>query len=237
VSKGKLAYDRRTDEAPGTVYHRLTVVRTTTSATGQKMLHCTCACGGTIVASRSNVRLGKTRSCGCYRREQIQHANTRHGQAKTGVYRVWAGMIRRCHNPTAEGYAFYGARGVVVCDEWRRDFAVFFAEVGPRPSPQHSLDRWPNPHGNYEPGNVRWATLAEQRRNWRNNRFIEWQGRQQLLTDWCRELGLPFSATRMRLRNGWGVERAFTEPLKSHARCAPPTGVSSRSSSPSRSRG
>lgn len=79
--------------------------------------------------------------------------------------------IRRCHSPKSSSYANYGGRGLAVCDEWRdkeRGFERFYAHVGPRPSPKHSLDRIDNSRG-YEPGNVRWAdkkTQTANRRPW-----------------------------------------------------------------------
>lgn len=78
-------------------------------------------------------------------------------------------MNRRCHTPTSQAYRYYGARGVVVCEQWRHDFAAFIAYIGPKPSPAHSIDRI-DPAGNYEPGNVRWATRAEQDANRRTTR-------------------------------------------------------------------
>lgn len=75
-------------------------------------------------------------------------------------------MKKRCHNPANKDYVRYGGRGIVVCRRWREDYAAFAADVGPRPSKRHTLDRIDN-DGNYEPGNVRWATPEQQ---WRNRR-------------------------------------------------------------------
>jgi hypothetical protein len=79
--------------------------------------------------------------------------------------RLWGHMIERCTNPNHHAWKNYGGRGITVCDEWRQSFSAFLAHVGPRPTPNHSLDRYPNNDGNYEPGNVRWATRSEQRAN------------------------------------------------------------------------
>lgn len=87
------------------------------------------------------------------------------GSGKSPEYRCWRWVMARCYNRKSRNYPRYGARGIRVCPEWRRDFLAFFAHVGPRPSPQHSLDRFPDNDGNYEPGNVRWATAEEQARN------------------------------------------------------------------------
>jgi len=70
----------------------------------------------------------------------------------------------RCTNPNATGFNSYGGKGITVCDRWLNSFENFLADMGPRPD-GCTLDRYPNNHGNYEPGNCRWATHSEQRRN------------------------------------------------------------------------
>ena len=85
-----------------------------------------------------------------------------HGGKKLPEYRIWQAMRSRCADTSDR---FYGGRGIGVCDEWNKSFSAFFSYVGPRPSPAHSIDRFPNINGNYEPGNVRWATSKEQANN------------------------------------------------------------------------
>jgi hypothetical protein len=88
-----------------------------------------------------------------------------HGMTGTSEHRAWLDMRKRCSNPRNKKFKHYGGRGIAVCERWT-DFANFYADMGPRPGPGHSLDRINN-DGNYEPGNCRWATWSQQRRNQR----------------------------------------------------------------------
>lgn len=97
---------------------------------------------------------------------------------------VWMGIRNRCLNPSCSGYYKYGGRGITIADEWREDFGAFLAYVGRRPSPTHQLDRFPNNHGHYEPGNVRWATPTENGRNKRNNVLITIDGITKCASAW-----------------------------------------------------
>ncbi len=101
-------------------------------------------------------------------RAKMSAAKTIHGIARTAEYRAWRQARERCYNPSNNRYYRYGALGVRMCDEWLHDPAAFAAYVGPRPSPRHSIDRI-DPWGDYQPGNVRWATRFEQARNTRRN--------------------------------------------------------------------
>lgn len=130
-------------------------------------------------------------------------------------------MIQRCHNQHHPKWRYYGGRGLAVCPEWhgRGGFALFFAHVGPRPSDQHEIDRIDNARG-YEPGNVRWVTRVEQRRNMRSNVLLTLDGRTQCVTAWAEELGVDCCALRMRLKRGWPVERTLRTPVRPMRRAA-----------------
>lgn len=92
--------------------------------------------------------------------------NFRHGHNGKGrrspEYRSWAHMKGRCENPESDRYAYYGGRGIRVCERWQ-SFENFLVDMGPRPA-GHTLDREDN-DGDYEPGNCRWATQSEQGKN------------------------------------------------------------------------
>lgn len=118
-------------------------------------------------------------------------------------------MRLRCYDTKNNQYADYGGRGITVCDAWRHDFAAFRDAVGLRPSPTHTLDRRDN-NGDYEPGNVRWATRSEQNRNRRNNRLITWRGETLCMAAWAERVGVDQHVIKIRLRNGWSIEDALT---------------------------
>jgi hypothetical protein len=122
---------------------------------------CACSCGTTVRSVLAwGLTSGKSRSCGCLAREQ----SIKHGQWGERIYDLWVGMLSRCKYPYASQYAQYGGRGIKVCERWRT-FQNFYDDMGDPPSRRHSLDRYPNRHGDYQPGNVRWATMKEQSRN------------------------------------------------------------------------
>lgn len=123
---------------------------------------CHCDCGTERTVRAGNLLRGLTTSCGCSHRT--------HGMTKTPIYRIWAQMIARCKYPTTTHYRHYGGRGIRVCDRWLNSFADFYADVGPRPSRRHTLDRM-DVDGHYEPGNVRWATPAEQMQSQRRTKL------------------------------------------------------------------
>jgi len=142
----------------------------------QAVWACLCQCGNRAEVLGNSLRSGHTRSCGCLNEPATLAAKVTHGQSRNGrqtaLYRAWAGMKNRCLNPNYHAYRHYGGRGISVCDEWLNSFDAFATEVGPHPGKGYSLDRI-NVDGNYEPGNVRWATAAEQANNRRNSKSRE----------------------------------------------------------------
>lgn len=118
-------------------------------------------------------------------------------------------MKSRCYNPRFAKFKRYGARGIRVCDRWRNDFAAFLADVGERPSLDHSLERKDN-DGHYEPDNVVWATRMEQARNKSTNVVLTFRGETLQASEWARRIDIHVSTITYRIRQGWSVERALT---------------------------
>src|SRR6185503_12880162 len=141
---------------------------------------------------------------GCGAREKIGRAKTRHGDArkhsKTAEYSIWNDIRKRCENPRATHYSHYGGRGIKVCERWR-SYSAFLADMGRRPSPAHSIDRI-NVDGDYEPGNVRWATREQQCANKRNTKDVLVDGERMHQAEAARRLGVSPATVLRRSRNG-----------------------------------
>jgi hypothetical protein len=134
-----------------------------------------------------------------------------HGLRGTPEYNAWVHIRHRCNNPKDRYFAIYGGRGIRVCDRWLgpSGLANFIADMGPRPSKLHSIDRVNN-DGNYEPGNCRWATIGEQCRNRRTTRLLTFNGITQCMTDWAAQVGISRQVIFRRLKEGWDVGDALT---------------------------
>ena len=141
-----------------------------------------------------------------------KHWHSRHRLGRSPEYTAWASMIDRCSRRNRRDYKYYGGRGIVVCHQWK-DFRNFLRDVGLRPSPKHSIDRIDN-DGNYEPGNVRWATRHEQHRNMSSNRYIEFGGIRLTMKEWSIKLGINYLTLKARIDKGrWPLEKALTLPV------------------------
>lgn len=132
------------------------------------------------------------------------------------LYNVWRNMRERCVNPKHEAFYLYGGRGITVCDRWLNSFDNFLADMGPRP-PKSSLERINNDLG-YSPDNCRWEAWHSQARNKRSNVFYEFNGERLCLKDWASRLGVSGRALQYRIKHGWPLSRALTEPANPHRR-------------------
>lgn len=169
---------------------------------------CQCGSTGTIRLSALLRRHPKKfpKSCGCTN----THSSITHGQSNSNEYKIYARAKSRCQCPTNPGYKHYGGRGI----EFRfQSFEEFYAEMGERPSTQHSIDRINN-DGHYEKGNVRWATNQQQMENRRITRRLTVDGVTKPWARWAKEIGVSVQVIQSRLKNNWCNECAVSLPLK-----------------------
>ena len=202
----------------GQRFERLVVIAPAPTKGRETFWQCCCDCGAELAVRTSNLRHGRAGSCGCRQRDAV----TTHGLCNAPEYKPWASMIERCTKPESPSWPYYGAKGVTV-HPTLMTIEGFIAEIGPRPSPEHTIDRIAN-KGHYEPGNIRWATHVVQCRNRSSNRLITYGGRTLCLAAWEEETGIPQATIAYRLRVGWSVERALSQPVKTRQ---PPSPASS----------
>lgn len=166
---------------------------------------CECDCGNITNPIRGKtLRNGRSKSCGCLSAQLAHERFTKHGQSSSPLYKVWRSIIDRCTNKNLDCFVRYGGRGITVCEEWKNNFEAFrdyvsnlphFGEAG------YSLDRINN-DGNYEPGNVRWATKKEQANNKRNTIRIFHNGELKTISQIAAENGLDHSTILRRYKKG-----------------------------------
>lgn len=191
----------------GQRFTRLVAVRRADNRGDKVRWECQCDCGNLHVVDSLHLLNGKTKSCGCLHDTfNLKHGHTRAG-FHSSVYQRWAQMVSRCTNAKDRSYHRYGGRGITVCDRWLSDFSAFLADVGEPPAGT-SLDRIDN-NGNYEPGNVRWATRIEQNNNTSRNRVLEYDGQRKTASEWARHFGLSQRLVMSRLSAGWAIDDVF----------------------------
>ena len=178
---------------------------------------CKCDCGNETVVRGANLKKGHTQSCGCLQKEKV----TTHGLKKTRLYVVWRDIKLRCFNPNANNFKDYGAKGVVMCEEWRNDFKAFYDWAKANGYDEKALrgectiDRI-DTNGNYEPNNCRWTDNLTQQNNKKNNRFLTYNGETHTIAEWSRILNIKTYVLYSRLYSGWSVEQILTTPVKQY---------------------
>lgn len=191
---------------PGENFSDWTVVADT--ANRLKWL-CQCVCSKRREVSFDNLIRGRSLGCGCSR---LGRASVTHGLSRTPILGVWRTMMSRCYNPSNRSYKDYGARGIFAYEEWH-DLENFIKDCGPHPGNGLTFDRVDNDKG-YEPGNVRWATRAQQARNTRRNRVVEYEGRSMCVTDWAAELKVKPNDLFRRHRKSLSWVEALEDVIK-----------------------
>lgn len=198
----------------GDVFGKWTVISEMFRVRNTTGVLCRCECGNVRSVECTEMRCGRSTSCGC-KGATFAHGHKPRDEASI-TYNSWQSMKTRCGVTGKRFFKNYKGRGITVCKQWET-FDVFLRDMGERPTLDHTLDRIDN-NGNYEPGNCRWATRKEQSRNTRTNRLITISGVTKCLTDWCQETGVGRSIASSRICRGWSPEKAVTVPANAIGR-------------------
>jgi hypothetical protein len=180
------------------------------------LCECQCDCGNKANVTIDHLAYGGTKSCGCLQKERARDANTKHGDSHSLLHNIWSAMKDRCRNSRNKNYPRYGARGIVVCDEWLGDYLVFrqwALENGYKDG--LSIERNDN-DGNYEPSNCSWIPLGQQRRNSSYLHQITAFGETKILQDWLKDPRTAVCRLTLysRIKAGWDIETAITTPAQ-----------------------
>lgn len=171
---------------------------------GQVRWICLCnpeygGCGNETIVLATNLRSGGVKSCGCLSNELRASSNTTHNLSNASEYVIWAGIKTRCYNKNDASYKHYGGRGITMSNEWKENFLQFYKDMGPRPSPEHSIDRERN-NEDYNKDNCRWATPTEQSNNTRRNVYYDYKGERLSISQIAHKVGIGVSTLWARLQ-------------------------------------
>jgi len=181
--------------------------------------YCKCDCGKIIKAYTNDLTTGDTTSCGYFKKEALRirrtthaHSIDRKNRGPSRTYITWQAMLNRCYNSNNKSFDYYGGRGIKVCERWKK-FENFLEDMGERPTGL-SLDRTDN-EDDYYKENCQYADKITQCNNRRSNHLLNYKDKIQNITQWSKELNIGANVIRKRLRDGWSIERALTEPVNS----------------------
>ena len=182
-------------------FGRLIAIKPVPNRGDRTMWLCKCDCGINSIHNTSDLNNGHVKSCGCLVKENL--TNYRHGHAKfrneSRFYRIWTRMLRRCRNVNAKDFQRYGAMGITCCKRWYKfknflkDMYQSFIEFE-KFRQKATIDRIDNSKG-YSPKNCRWATMAEQCRNKKNNIWVIYKGNKLCLKDFAHVIGWDYLKT------------------------------------------
>ena len=179
---------------------------------GNSRWECQCDCGKTTNVAAKDLKNLHTRSCGCLFLDTIR----KHRLTNSRLYNIREGMVNRCYNPSCPSYKDYGERGIVICDEWRKDFMSFYNWAMANGYEDNLTIERIDVNGNYEPSNCKWITNSEQSRNKRSTVYFTYNGETKIVSDWIKELGIPKTTFRRRIQQNRPIEEIL---YKGDLRC------------------
>lgn len=199
---------RKLEIKKGERYGQLVIESEVENKGDKRHFLCLCDCGNKKTVRLEHIRSGHTTSCGCLQRARTIESSTKHGDRSTPLYSVWCDVKKRCLNPRATNYSYYGGRGIKLCPEWH-EYENFKRDMGAKYKQGLELDRRDN-DGPYSTSNCRWVTRTENNRNTRANRRIAHGGKTRCVSEWAEITGIKAATILKRLKKGWSVEKALT---------------------------
>lgn len=173
----------------GAKFGRLTVVERAENKSRYACWLCKCDCGNIVIVRDSDLKVGGTKSCGCFRKDKV----TKHNLCGTRIYHIYHDILKRCYNKNSKRYDDYGGRGISMCEEWRNDFKRFYDWCVSNGYQENlTIDRIDN-SGNYEPKNCRWVDFKTQARNRKSNHIIEFNGERMLVVEFSEKYNINYS--------------------------------------------
>lgn len=192
------------EDISGMKFGRLTAIERIPN-TKRIMWRCICDCGNETTSRRERLFSGEKKSCGCLA--------LKHGKTNTRLHRIWCSMRQRCYDKNCQKYYRYGARGITICEEWKKDFATFYEwAINNGYKDNLSINRINNDKGYYLE-NCHWATNEEQMNNYSRNHLITYKGETKTIHQWSKITKIKQGTLQNRIAKGWDVERALTEEV------------------------
>jgi hypothetical protein len=207
----------RLRDLTGQTFGRLTVIERGPNKGIRTYWWCKCICDTRCLIYRGRLLSGETQSCGCLHKELSRQRRLIHDMTHTPEYHIWCSMRQRCRDPHVKSYPDYGGRGITVCERWLHSFENFYADMGARPSPKHTIER-KNNDGPYAPDNTIWLPKTLQNMNKRNSHLITLDGQTACLKEWMHRTGTSLTTFYRRVQNGWSEQEALTTPVSQRRR-------------------
>lgn len=171
-------------EYVGKKFNKLTILAECINKNNTKYrkFRCKCDCGTIRILDKRSVIIGTTKSCGCLHKQLAKEVNTKHGDSKTRLYKIWLHMKSRCYNTSDAKYKNYGERGIIICQEWN-DF-IKFKEWAKNNGYKDDLTiERIDVNGNYEPSNCIWVDLSNQTINKTTSHYFKYRDKVYFLKD------------------------------------------------------
>lgn len=199
-------------ELTGSRFGRLIVIERYKSIRKQWYWVCKCDCGKTTIVKAALLRSGNTKSCGCLQNDSRRLNRKTHGMSGFRPYYVWKDMKKRCYDKTKKGYKNYGGRGIKICKEWINNPNLFCEWMFANGYKKGMTIERINNDGDYKPSNCKLATMKEQCRNMRRNRFLVINGESKTISEWVETYRIPYSTIYARVAKGF-VDKDIIKPI------------------------